>query len=118
MRHLSLTDRLLSELQHGLQTSHSRPSNGPRNYPARGVEDAELSDAEQRHVAGLMRVNNAGEVAAQGLYRGQAATARQAAVSDSMQQVTRSVVNFKSAKRSSITNTMRQLPLTRMAILS
>ncbi|MDH5356632.1 MAG: 2-polyprenyl-3-methyl-6-methoxy-1,4-benzoquinone monooxygenase, partial [Gammaproteobacteria bacterium] len=31
---------------------------------------------QQKDIAGLMRVNNAGEVAAQGLYRGQALTAR------------------------------------------
>ena len=86
MRHLSFTDRLLDELQHGLQTSHLSPPRGPRGYPARGVEEAELSATEQRHAAGLMRVNNAGEVAAQGLYRGQAVTARAAAVSDAMQQ--------------------------------
>lgn len=37
---------------------------------------AELSETEKRHVAGLMRVNHAGEVAAQALYQGQAAFAR------------------------------------------
>src|SRR3546814_15603110 len=31
---------------------------------------------ERRHVAGLMRVNHAGEIAAQALYHGQALTAR------------------------------------------
>ena len=86
MRHLSLTDRLIDELQHGLRTSHLRPSKGARPYPANELAETELSVAEQRHVAGLMRVNNAGEVAAQGLYRGQALTARKAAVSAAMQQ--------------------------------
>jgi ubiquinone biosynthesis monooxygenase Coq7 len=38
--------------------------------------DAPLSDQEKRHAAGLMRVNHAGEVAAQGLYRGQALLSR------------------------------------------
>jgi ubiquinone biosynthesis monooxygenase Coq7 len=38
--------------------------------------DGPLTEAEKRHAAGLMRVNHAGEVAAQGLYRGQAAMAR------------------------------------------
>ena len=85
MRRLSLTDRLLDELQHGLQTSHLSPPKGPRAFPARDVEEAELSEPEQRHIAGLIRVNNAGEVAAQGLYRGQAVTARAAAVSEAMQ---------------------------------
>ena len=35
-----------------------------------------MSESERRHVAGLMRVNHAGEVSAQGLYAGQALTAR------------------------------------------
>lgn len=37
---------------------------------------AGLSEAEKRHVAGLMRVNHAGEIAAQALYHGQALVAR------------------------------------------
>ena len=86
MRQLSLTDRLIDELQHGLQTSHLRPAIGARPYPGNKHSEAELSDAEQRHVAGLMRVNNAGEVAAQGLYRGQALTARKAAVCVAMRE--------------------------------
>ena len=35
-----------------------------------------LSEADRRHVAGLMRVNHAGEIAAQALYHGQALMAR------------------------------------------
>lgn len=86
MRHLSLTDRLIDELQHGLKTSHMQPSSSAQNYPARDIEEIELTRQEKRHVAGLMRVNNAGEVAAQGLYRGQALTARQAALSAAMSE--------------------------------
>ena len=86
MRRLSFTDRLLDELQHGLDTCHLRPSTAPRPYPAATVEESEMSDAERAHVAGLMRVNNAGEVAAQGLYRGQAVSARKAALGDAMRE--------------------------------
>ena len=39
-------------------------------------EDCPLSVDEQRHAAGLMRVNHVGEICAQALYQGQAATAR------------------------------------------
>ncbi len=84
MRHLSLTDRLLDELQHGLNTCHRRPPAAARGYPAQDVADSELSEPERAHAAGLMRVNNAGEVAAQGLYRGQALTARALATSEKM----------------------------------
>lgn len=79
-----LFDQLITELQHGLNTCHVRPPQHERPYPGRSVTDSELSEQEQAQVAGLMRVNNAGEVAAQGLYRGQALTARNAAVSASM----------------------------------
>ena len=85
MRNLSLTDRLLDELQHGLKTCHLRPPAAARTYPAEGIDDDdELAPVERAHVAGLMRVNNAGEVAAQGLYRGQALTARDGRVGESM----------------------------------
>ena len=84
MQLLSLTDRLLDELQHGLSTCHLKPSGSPRAYPAKQIDDGELSATEKGHVAGLMRINNAGEVAAQGLYRGQALTARQQGISEAM----------------------------------
>jgi ubiquinone biosynthesis monooxygenase Coq7 len=86
MRRISPADRLLIELQHGLSTCHLRPPETARGYPANGVDDDEMSPREQAHAAGLMRVNNAGEVAAQGLYRGQACTARAEATGEAMQQ--------------------------------
>lgn len=86
MRNLSFTDRLFVELQHGLSTSHLRPGAATRAYPADAAKQAELSDQEKAHVAGLMRVNNAGEVAAQGLYRGQAFSARKQALSQAMNE--------------------------------
>ena len=85
IRNLNPLDRLISELQHGLRICHARPSTQARPYPAKKIEQPDLSKAEQSHVAGLMRVNNAGEVAAQGLYRGQALTARKQAVCEAMQ---------------------------------
>jgi ubiquinone biosynthesis monooxygenase Coq7 len=86
MRHLSFSDRLLDELQHGLNTSHVRPAANARRYPAKDIAEADLDARSSAHVAGLMRVNNAGEVAAQGLYRGQALVARGQALGASMQQ--------------------------------
>lgn len=75
LQKLSLIDTLLDEFQHGLKTCQVRPLTNARPYPGAVIEDDFLSDSEQRHAAGLMRVNNAGEVAAQGLYRGQAFSA-------------------------------------------
>jgi 3-demethoxyubiquinol 3-hydroxylase len=47
-----------------------------RAYPDAGLAEAEMSEADKRHAAGLMRVNHSGEVCAQALYQGQALTAR------------------------------------------
>lgn len=47
-----------------------------RPFPDVGVDEAEMSETEKRHAAGLMRVNHSGEVCAQALYQGQALTAR------------------------------------------
>lgn len=74
-RHFSPLDRLLAELDHGLRTAFTRPA---ASGPAPGSEEPapDLSNAERRRVAGLMRVNHTGEIAAQALYRGQALVAR------------------------------------------
>ena len=84
LRKLTRIDSLLDELQHGLKTCHLQPPLQQRPYPASKLDQAPLCDNEQRHVAGLMRVNNAGEVAAQGLYRGQSLTARDPAIKAAM----------------------------------
>jgi ubiquinone biosynthesis monooxygenase Coq7 len=49
-----------------------------RRQPPGLPEAAALPENERRHVAGLMRVNHAGEIAAQALYHGQALLARSA----------------------------------------
>jgi ubiquinone biosynthesis monooxygenase Coq7 len=86
MQKLSFIDHLLDEFQHGLKTCHLRPAGIARSYPAQQLEADDLSEPEQAHVAGLMRVNNAGEVAAQGLYRGQALSATGQALSAAMSE--------------------------------
>jgi ubiquinone biosynthesis monooxygenase Coq7 len=52
------------------------PAASRRAHPDQGLAEAELSEAEKRHAAGLMRINHSGEVCAQALYQGQALTAR------------------------------------------
>lgn len=74
-RSLTPFDRLLTGLEHALETVAGTPQ-AQRPSPALAVEPAELDEAERRHVAGLMRINHVGEVCAQALYDGQAALAR------------------------------------------
>lgn len=85
-RALSPIDRFIVEADRVLRTlspgapSHTRPS------PGNTVAEAELSNAERRHAAGLMRVNHAGEVCAQALYQGQALTAKLPEVREDMEK--------------------------------
>jgi ubiquinone biosynthesis monooxygenase Coq7 len=44
-----------------------------------------MNDAQRKHAAGLMRINHTGEVCAQALYQGQAATAKLPDVRESME---------------------------------
>lgn len=74
--HLSFLDRCIAELDTAVRVScaparTSAANPGGDAPPA----DAELSTAERDLSARLMRVNHAGEIAAQALYRGQALVA-------------------------------------------
>ena len=75
MRTLSPFDRFLNATDNFLRSISTTPPSS-RLYPASGIADATLSDSEKRLSARLMRVNHAGEVAAQALYQGQALTAK------------------------------------------
>ncbi|MGC3980002.1 MAG: 2-polyprenyl-3-methyl-6-methoxy-1,4-benzoquinone monooxygenase [Steroidobacteraceae bacterium] len=55
-----------------------------RPYPAAAQPETITEAAAKRQIAGLMRVNHAGEICAQALYHGQAATARTPEVRDAM----------------------------------
>jgi len=68
-------DRFISGADKALRVitgvaSASRPT------PAQHIPDAQMSDAERRHSAGLMRVNHVGEVCAQALYNSQSRFAK------------------------------------------
>ena len=73
-RHLSFSDRCLAELDSALRTVMARPQPA-REAPAASGPD-NLNDMQRDLASRLMRVNHAGEIAAQALYRGQALVAR------------------------------------------
>jgi ubiquinone biosynthesis monooxygenase Coq7 len=60
------------------------PAHRSRDLPL--APAVKLTDSQRRHSAGLMRVNHAGEIAAQGLYRGQAALSRSRSTRQFMQR--------------------------------
>ena len=82
-------DHLLMNVDQAVRTVFGRPATTGRPDPARAAPSGELSPQQMRHAAGLMRVNHVGEVCAQALYQGQAATARSTRVREAMQQAAR-----------------------------
>lgn len=82
MRHATLSDRLIAVADRALRAvaaapHASRPCPAPAPTPG-GDAAPELSPAERRESAALMRVNHVGEVCAQALYEAQALGTRDA----------------------------------------
>ncbi|MNO78009.1 2-nonaprenyl-3-methyl-6-methoxy-1,4-benzoquinol hydroxylase [compost metagenome] len=75
-RHYSPADLFLLQADAAMRTLLPFAGHPGRPSPAIVQPDAELSEDDARHVAGLMRVNHTGEVCAQALYQGQALTAK------------------------------------------
>lgn len=85
-RDFNRIDQLLIRVDEALRLSAGLSPPPQRPNPAATLDETELDPTERRHVAGLMRVNHAGEICAQALYAGQAATARHDSVRMAMQQ--------------------------------
>jgi ubiquinone biosynthesis monooxygenase Coq7 len=81
-------DRLIAALDQGLRAM-AAPAAAGRPSPAAEVPEAPLTAEERRESAALMRVNHAGEVAAQALYNGQSLLARSAATRDLLDNAAR-----------------------------
>jgi ubiquinone biosynthesis monooxygenase Coq7 len=87
MRSLSFLDRFLVEIDQSLRATVASPTTTERSNPAQQVRvDTELTEDEKKRSAQLMRINHAGEVSAQGLYRGQALTAKLPQVREQMER--------------------------------
>ena len=79
-----LLDPLIGAFDRALRAVFA-PARGLRPVPG-GPGNPDLSEPERRHSAALMRVNHAGEVAAQALYHGQAFAARSGAAYDLLEK--------------------------------
>jgi 3-demethoxyubiquinol 3-hydroxylase len=72
-------DQLILSLDRAARTL-SGAANAARKNPANSATHPTMTDAERKQSIALMRVNHAGEVAAQALYQGQALASRSAAL--------------------------------------
>ena len=66
-----MIDALIQEFDKALRALFA-PAPTRRPMPGADLPEAEMNEAEKRHVAALMRVNHCGEICAQALYQGQA----------------------------------------------
>jgi ubiquinone biosynthesis monooxygenase Coq7 len=85
-RQLTPLDRLLAGANNALRTIAAPAGRPARKNPAGDIDETDLSDKQKTHAAGLMRVNHAGEVAAQALYQGHAMVARDPNIEQQMQR--------------------------------
>ena len=85
-RNINPVDKLLIRADAALRTIFGNPPLSGRPNPAESCSEADLTEQDKKHTAGLMRVNHSGEVSAQGLYQGQALTARLPEVREKMEQ--------------------------------
>ena len=83
---MNLIDKLIIQADQALRTLVPGSVTASTANPADQATNAQLATAEQRHAAGLMRINHTGEVCAQALYQGQALTAKLTEVRTSMEQ--------------------------------
>ncbi len=86
-------DQMIGQFDVLLRTLVPNAAQANRPNPALAHEQADMDEAERRHTAGLMRINHTGEVCAQALYQGQAATAKLDEVREQMQQAAQEEVD-------------------------
>jgi ubiquinone biosynthesis monooxygenase Coq7 len=85
-RHYTAMDRFIISIDGALRMATGLADAGQRENPAGDIPDIVMDEENRQHAAGLMRINHAGEICAQALYAGQAATASSPDVQTEMQQ--------------------------------
>lgn len=85
-RNFSPLDRFLTQIDSALRTATGQSVEARRANPAGQTPEVVMDESNRLHAAGLMRINHAGEVCAQALYAGQAATAKTPNVQADMQK--------------------------------
>ncbi|PCI21110.1 MAG: demethoxyubiquinone hydroxylase family protein [Piscirickettsiaceae bacterium] len=85
-RAYSPADTLIDHADRILRTLSGHAKTTGRANPSSAVNDVDLTADETKLSAQLMRVNHAGEVAAQALYQGQALTAKDKVIQEKLKQ--------------------------------
>lgn len=83
-RHYTFFDRLCLGVDQAVRALTDTVKTTGAAYPGKDIEEQTLSDNQRKHSAGLMRINHAGEICAQGLYHGQGVVSRSIDVQEKM----------------------------------
>ncbi len=87
MRSFNTTDHFLSHIDKGLRTLLAKPNVKNSSSPADQIHSKhELNENDKKLSARLMRVNHAGEIAAQGLYHGHMLMAKDDSIKQKLNQ--------------------------------
>jgi ubiquinone biosynthesis monooxygenase Coq7 len=84
-RHYRFLDKLCLGIDQAVRALQNTAKTSGQAYPGKKIAEAELSDKQRKHSAGLMRINHAGEICAQALYHGQGVVSRSREVQVKMQ---------------------------------
>lgn len=82
---MSLLDPVILQLDQALRTLFV-PAPTQRPMPGETLPEPELTEAERRHAAALMRIDHVGEICAQALYAGQAFAAASSTVREALKR--------------------------------
>ena len=85
-RQYSKLDNIIMQIDAVLRDSSKSSEHSTREYPGDLYPHSDLNEQEKRHASGLMRINHAGEISAQALYKAQAMTAIDDELKDTMKQ--------------------------------
>lgn len=85
-RHYTLWDKICLGLDQAVRALSDNAITSGQPYPAGVNKEENLTDAEKKHAAALMRINHAGEICAQALYHGQGIVSKSKDIQVKMQQ--------------------------------
>lgn len=88
-RQYSFLDKLCLSLDQAVRALADTARTTGNPYPAEGVDNEPLSEAERKQSAALMRINHAGEICAQALYHGQGMVSHSPDIQAKMEQAAR-----------------------------
>lgn len=86
LRHYSFLDRICLGIDQTVRALTDNPKTTGAPYPARHIEEQQLTNQERKHSSALMRINHAGEICAQALYHGQGMVSRGHGIRENLQR--------------------------------